>query len=122
MKKILIVEDNDKNRKMLVDILGYYGYEIMEAVNGSAAIKIAKEQRPALIIMDMQMPIMDGFTATRILKNNPETKDIKIIVATSYAMTGDRERILEAGADAYIPKPINTRELPEKVKKLLEGK
>ena len=119
-KKILIVEDNEKNRRMMRDILTYHGYEIIEAENGEEAIKMAKEFNPELILMDMQMPVMDGFAATSILKNDPETRRIKIIAVTSFAMVGDKEKILQAGADDYISKPLNTRELPERVRKILE--
>jgi len=120
MPKILIVEDNEKNRRMMRDILTYHGYEIIEAENGEEAIKMAKEVNPELILMDMQMPVMDGFAATSILKNDPETRRIKIIAVTSFAMVGDKEKILQAGADDYISKPLNTRELPERVRKILE--
>ncbi|OIO31674.1 MAG: response regulator [Nitrospirae bacterium CG02_land_8_20_14_3_00_44_33] len=120
MPKILIVEDNEKNRRMMRDILTYHGYEIIEAENGEEAIKMAKEFNPELILMDMQMPVMDGFAATSILKNDPETRRIKIIAVTSFAMVGDKEKILQAGADDYISKPLNTRELPERVRKILE--
>jgi len=118
-KKILIVEDNDKNRRLIADILSYYGYDIMEAANGQEGIDLTREFKPDLIFMDMQMPVMDGFTAIKILKNDPMTKHIKIIAITSFAMIGDKERILSAGADEYIPKPVNTMELPERVEKLL---
>jgi len=120
MPKILIVEDNEKNRRMMRDILTYHGYEIIEAENGEEAIKMAKEFNPELILMDMQMPVMDGFAATSILKNDPETRRIKIIAVTSFAMVGDKEKILQAGAGDYISKPLNTRELPERVRKILE--
>ena len=120
MPKILIVEDNEKNRRMMRDIQTYHGYEIIEAENGEEAIKMAKEFNPELILMDMQMPVMDGFAATSILKNDPETRRIKIIAVTSFAMVGDKEKILQAGADDYISKPLNTRELPERVRKILE--
>jgi CheY-like chemotaxis protein len=118
-KKILVVEDNDKNRRLITDILNYYGYVVMEAANGEEGINLAREFKPDLIFMDMQMPIMDGFTAIKILKNDPTTKHIKIIAITSFAMVGDKERILSAGADEYIPKPVNTMELPARVEKLL---
>ncbi len=97
----------------------YYGYEVIEAEDGEEGVKIAKEYRPDLIFMDLQMPVMDGFEAIKILKSDPETKDIKIIAVASFAMVGDRERIFEAGADEYISKPLNTRHLPELVKRLL---
>jgi two-component system cell cycle response regulator DivK len=118
-KKILIVEDNDKNRRLITDILSYYGYDVMEATNGEEGINLARKFTPDLIFMDMQMPVMDGFTAIKLLKNDPATKHIKIIAITSFAMIGDKERILSAGADEYIPKPVNTMELPKLVEKLL---
>jgi CheY-like chemotaxis protein len=118
-KKILIVEDNENNRRLVRDVLVYYGYETVEAENGEEGIRTAKEQTPDLIIMDLQMPVLNGYDAIRIMKNDPETKYIKILAVTSFAMAGDRETILEAGADDYIAKPINTRELPERVKRLL---
>ena len=118
-KKILIVEDNENNRRLVRDVLIYYGYETIESENGEEGIRKAKEHKPDLILMDIQMPVMNGYEATRILKNNPDTNHIKIMAVTSFAMLGDREQILKAGADDYIAKPIDTRALPEKVKKLL---
>jgi len=117
--KILIVEDNENNRRLVRDVLVYYGYETIEAENGEEGIKKAKEHKPDLILMDVQMPVMNGYEATKALKNDPVTKHIKIVAVTSFAMLSDREQILKAGADDYIAKPINTRELPERVKKLL---
>ncbi|MEW6068815.1 MAG: response regulator [Nitrospirota bacterium] len=118
-KKILIVEDNEKNRRLIKDIMTYYGYEIIEAENGEEGIKMAKEHKPDLILMDLQMPVLNGYDAIKILKNDPETKHIKIVAVTSFAMLGDREKILEAGADDYISKPINTRELPKVMERLI---
>jgi CheY-like chemotaxis protein len=117
--KILIVEDNPMNRRLIGDILKYHGYEILEAENGKEGVKRAKEHKPDLIIMDLQMPVKNGYDAIKILKNDPETKHIKILAVTSFAMAGDREKVLETGADDYISKPINTRDLPERVKRLL---
>jgi CheY-like chemotaxis protein len=118
-KKILIVEDILMNRRLIGDILKYYGYEILEAENGEEGIRMAKEQIPDLIIMDLQMPVKNGYDAIKILKNDPKTKNIKILAVTSFAMAGDREKALEIGADDYISKPINTRELPKVVERLL---
>ena len=118
-KKILIVEDNPMNRRLIGDILKYHGYEIVEAENGEDGIRAAREQQPNLIIMDLQMPVKNGYDAIRILRSDPETRHIKIIAVTSFAMAGDREKVLETGADDYISKPINTRELPKMVRKLL---
>ena len=118
-KKILIVEDNKKNRMLIMDILLYHGYEVIEAENGAVAIVKVKEQRPDLILMDIQMPVMDGMAAAKIIKADPETKGIPMIALTSFAMKGDRERFLEAGFDDHIAKPIDTRKLPEMVKRYL---
>ena len=119
-KRILIVEDNEMNRRMLRDLMTYYGYEIIEAENGKSGIKLAKELKPDLILMDMQMPVLDGFTTTSLLKHDNETKDIPILAVTSFAMICDREKVLQAGADDYMSKPLDTRELPERVKKLIQ--
>ncbi len=118
-KKILIVEDNEKNRVLVRDILEYYGYKVLEATDGAEGVKMATEHMPDLILMDIQMPVMDGITAGKILKNDPGTKGIKIIALTSFVMKGDKEEILTAGFDDYLPKPINTRQLPKLVKKTL---
>ena len=120
-KKILIVEDILMNRRLIQDILTYHGYEVIEAENGEEAVKIAREQKPDLIIMDLQMPVMNGFEAIKILRSDPMTKDIKVIAVTSFAMAGDREKVLAAGFDDYISKPLNTRELPKLVNRLLSS-
>jgi two-component system cell cycle response regulator DivK len=119
--KILVVEDNDKNRMLIKDILHYYGYEIIEAENGKSGVALAKQHLPGLILMDIQMPVMDGFTAIALLKEDPATKPIRVIALTSFAMKGDNDKILRAGFDAYIAKPIDTRELPKIVNKLFES-
>ena len=121
-KKILIVEDNVVNRVLMQDLLTYHGYEIIEAGDGAEGIEKARKYRPDLILMDMQMPIMDGIQAVTQLKADPKTWDIKIISLTAFAMKGDRERFLRAGCDEYVAKPINTRELPKLVKRLLGEK
>jgi len=118
-RRILIVEDNPQNRLLVKDVLEFYGYEIMEAEDGQAGIEMAKKYKPDLILMDVQMPVMDGFTAGKIIRGDPDTKNIKIIAVTSFAMLGDKERIMEAGFDHYISKPINTRELPVLIKEML---
>lgn len=105
-KKVLVVDDNDMNRRLIVFTLKPYDYEIIEATNGKEAIEMAREFKPDLILMDVQMPIIDGNTATKLLRQDPKTRDIKIIALTSYAMKGDREWILQSGYDEYITKPI----------------
>lgn len=121
MAKILLIEDNAPNRLLVKDILEFRGYSVIEAVNGREGIMAAGEYKPDLIFMDLQMPVMDGFEACRQLKENPQTKHLKVIALTSFAMKGERERVLASGFDGYIPKPIDTRDLPLKVKKFLEG-
>jgi len=119
VRRILIVEDNPQNRLLVKDVLEFHGYEIMEAEDGQAGIEMAKKYKPDLILMDIQMPVMDGFTAGKIIRGDPDTKNIKMIAVTSFAMSGDKERIMEAGFNHYISKPLNTRELPVLIKEML---
>jgi len=119
--KILVIEDNEKNRRLLRDVLQFHGFAVVEAVNGEEGITMAREENPDIILMDMQMPVMDGFAAIRTLKKDPALKRIKIVAVTSFAMTGDREKIIAAGADGYVSKPIDTRELPAMLKELSAG-
>lgn len=118
-KKILIVDDNDNNRLLMSDILQYRGYEILQAEDGGKGTSMARELKPDLILLDIQMPGIDGFAAAKMLKSDPLTKDIKVIVATSFAMKGDREKIIALGVDDYIAKPIDTRQLPILVEKYI---
>jgi len=118
--KILVVEDNELNRKLIVAVLTYHGYKTLEAEDGAEGVRIAGEHTPDLILMDIQMPVMDGITAINILKNAPKTKGIRVIALTSFAMKGDKERFTEAGFVDYIAKPINTRKLPVIVKRYIE--
>jgi len=117
---ILIVEDNDNNRDLLKDILSFHGYEIALASDGQGGVDLARELRPDLILMDIQMPGMDGMTAGSILKGDRLTSGLKIIALTSFAMEGDREKFLAAGFDGYLAKPISTRELPGLIKGWLQ--
>lgn len=119
-QKILIVEDNENNRSLFRDILTFHGYDITVACDGKEGVEIARELAPDLILMDIQMPGMDGITAGTLLKADPATSGLKIVALTSFAMQGDREKILAAGFDGYLSKPISTRELPLLVKKWLE--
>ncbi len=119
--KILIVEDNRNNASLLRDILSFHGYEIAEASDGNLGVELARELMPDLILMDIQMPGLDGMTAGSILKGDPATSGLKIIALTSFAMRGDRDKFLAAGFDGYLSKPINTRELPGLVAQWLNG-
>jgi CheY-like chemotaxis protein len=118
---ILIVEDNENNRSLLKDILVFHGYEIVVAADGTEGVVLARERMPDLILMDIQMPGMDGMTAAGILKSDPATSGLKIIALTSFAMQGDREKFLTAGFNGYLSKPVNTREVPGLIERWLEG-
>lgn len=118
-KLVLVVEDDPKNLKLVRYLLEANGYKTIEATDGRMGVESAIMNRPDLILMDIQMPYMDGIEATRILKAHPETKDIPIVALTSYVMEGDEERIMKAGFEWYISKPIDTREFIKKVEGLL---
>jgi CheY-like chemotaxis protein len=107
MAKILIIEDNEQNLYLETFILQKNGHEIIQARNGETGIALAVQKTPDLILLDIQLPGMDGYTVAEELRKNQEISNIPIIAVTSYAMTGDRERILEAGCTGYIEKPIN---------------
>ncbi len=118
-KRILVVEDQEDNRQILRDLLGSVGYEMTEAWDGEAGVAAAKEHRPDLILMDIQLPLMDGYEATRRIKADPELKKIPIIVVTSYALSGDDSKAHDAGCDAYVTKPYSPRQLLAKIKEFL---
>lgn len=118
---ILIVEDNPKNIKLLRDVLQFKGYEILEAKTGEAGVELARQRHPALILMDVQLPGIDGREAMKVLKTDASTRQIPIIVVTSFAMKGDRESLLADGFDGYLAKPIDIKELPRVVAKYLGG-
>ena len=104
---ILIVEDNEKNLKLVRDVLRHTGYQTIEAGTGEDGIRLAKERGPALILMDIQLPGMDGLELTRLLKSDPQTRSIQIVALTAYAMKGDEEKALAAGCDGYVTKPLD---------------
>jgi two-component system cell cycle response regulator DivK len=118
-KKILLVEDNEMNRDMLSRRLKRKDFEVYIAVNGQEGIEMARAALPDLILMDMSLPIKDGWTATRELKDDPELKQIPVIALTAHAMSGDREKALGAGCDDYDTKPIEFPRLLEKIQKFL---
>lgn len=119
-KSILIVDDNPANMKLVRVLLNSEGYDVHTAVDAQEAMAELSHSRPDLILMDIQLPGMDGLELTRRLKSDPATRDIKIVGLTAYAMRGDQERILAAGCDGYIPKPIDTRTLPTSIKGYLK--
>ncbi len=120
-KVILIVEDEPKNLTLLRDLLQVSGYLTIEATNGKQGVELAKSKKPDLILMDVQMPVMDGLEATRILKADTTTGNIPILALTSYAMKGDEEKILEVGCDGYLAKPFDIQELLKQVAEYLSG-
>ncbi|MBU4447645.1 MAG: response regulator [Proteobacteria bacterium] len=119
MPKILLVEDNEMNRDMLSRRLLKAGFEMVMAVDGEQAIDLARSEAPDLILMDISLPGLDGWEATRRLKARPETKSIPIIALTAHAMAGDREKSLAAGCNDYDIKPIDFRRMMEKIQGLL---
>jgi two-component system cell cycle response regulator DivK len=122
VKTILVVDDNEDSRDLVKKILKKYNYQVIEAVDGEEAIAKAIAYRPALILMDISIPKIDGYEATRRLKERPDFKDTPIIAFTAHAMKGDQEKALEAGCNGYISKPINVREFPEQIKVYLKEK
>lgn len=119
--KILLVEDNEMNRDMLTRRLIKKGFEVISAVDGQEAINLAQSASPSLILMDMSLPIIDGWQAANAIKSNPQTSRIPIIALTAHAMMGDREKALKAGCDDYETKPIDLIHLLDKIKKLTEA-
>jgi two-component system cell cycle response regulator DivK len=116
MSRILVVEDTPDNRQILRDLLTSVGYELIEAVDGLTGVAAATEHRPDLILMDIELPEIDGYEATRRIKANPDTAGIPIIAVTSYALSGDDEKARAAGCDGYIAKPYSPRALLAKVR------
>jgi two-component system cell cycle response regulator DivK len=118
-KKILIVEDDPRSLKMIRMTLRPYGYSLLEATDGEEALKVARSDKPDLIIMDLRLPKVSGLEVTRQLRQMSDFNHIAIIAITAYAMKGDKEKAISAGCDAYLAKPINTRELPKLVTEML---
>ena len=116
---ILYIEDNEYNRKIVRQLLGRTSYRLLEALDGESGVAIAREELPQLILMAVQLPKMSGLEATRTLKADPRTRDIPIIVITSFALSGDREKAAAAGADSYLAKPYSPRELLALVRQFL---
>ncbi len=118
-KKILIVEDIEDNRKLLRDLLGAEGYMLVEAQDGAEGVARAAEHKPDLILMDIQMPVMDGYEATRRIKTDPALKAIPIVAVTSYVLSGDADKARTAGCDGYIAKPYSARQMLAKVREII---
>ncbi len=119
-KRILIIEDQEDNRRIMTDMLNAAGFEVIEAVNGEDGVSMAESHVPDLILMDIQLPRIDGYEATRRIKAQPALGAIPIIAVTSYALSGDDKKAFEAGCDAYLAKPFSPRELLAKVREFVQ--
>jgi two-component system cell cycle response regulator DivK len=120
-KRILVVEDQEDNRRIMRDLLRKAGFDVLEATTGEEGILLAETHCPDLILMDIQMPVLDGYEATRRIKALHELRHIPIIVVTSYALSGDDAKAQAAGADAYVSKPFSPRQLLAKIRQFLPG-
>ena len=118
-KRILIVEDQEDNRAILRDLLSQAGYELIEAADGEEGVKLARDEHPDLILMDIQLPVIDGYEAMRRIKGTDGLKSIPIIAVTSYALSGDEAKARAAGCDGYVTKPFSPRDLLAKVRHYL---
>lgn len=121
MTKILYVEDNDDNIYLITRGLGRKGYDIIVAKDGKEGLAMARSEAPSLILMDLDLPVLNGWEATRRLKASPQTQHIPVIAVSAYAMAGDRERALAAGCDDFFSKPVNLKGLVERIEALLPG-
>lgn len=118
---ILLVEDNEDNRIVYRTVLEHYGYTVLDAADGEAGVRIARERKPDLILMDVSIPLLDGWEATRLLKADQSTRHIRIIALTAHALAADRARAEEVGCDGYLAKPVEPRRVVEEVRKLLDS-
>ena len=118
-KRILVIEDQEDNRQILRDLLSSVGYELIEAENGEDGVAAAAADRPDLILMDIQLPLLDGYEATRRIKAQPALSAIPIIAVTSYALSGDEDKARAAGCEGYVTKPFSPRELLAKIREYL---
>ena len=118
-KRILVIEDTEDNRRILRDLLSASGYEVIEATDGATGVAMALDHRPDLILMDIQIPVLDGYEAARRIKAAPSTRHIPIVAVTSYALVGDEPKTREAGCDGYVAKPFSPRQLLGKVREFI---
>jgi two-component system cell cycle response regulator DivK len=121
-KRILVVEDTEDNRQIVRDLLTSVGYELIEAVNGIEGVAMAEREHPDLVLMDIQLPGIDGYEATRRIRAIPALAGLPIIAVTSYALSGDEAKTREAGCDAYVAKPFSPRQLLAKIREFLPNK
>jgi two-component system cell cycle response regulator DivK len=121
-RKILIVEDNEDSRELVVKVLRNKGYEMVEAADGEEALEKAVAEKPELILLDISIPKLDGYEVAKRLKSMEEFQETPIVAFTAHAMKGDREKVIAAGFEGYISKPVNIRDLPDQVKSFIRGK
>jgi CheY-like chemotaxis protein len=119
MRKILIVEDNPVNRELLRELLETRGFEVAEACNGEEALQCMEAEKPHILLLDLNMPVLDGFETVRRIRQHPAFMGLPVLAVTAYAMRGDREKILESGFDGYLSKPINPLALRQELDRLL---
>jgi two-component system cell cycle response regulator DivK len=119
--RVLVVEDNSKNLKLVRDVLTYSGFEVVEATSGEEGVRLAREKSPDLILMDLQLPGIDGHEALARLRANPDTREVPVVALTASAMPMDRERAISAGFDGFLEKPISVREFPDQVRRHLRN-
>jgi len=120
MSKILVAEDNLPNRELIREILESCGHEVIEAEDGQQALERLKDTKPDLALLDIQMPVLDGYAVVRHLRQIPRFAGLKVVALTAYAMQGDRDRVLESGFDGYLTKPVDIAELTEEIRELLD--
>jgi two-component system cell cycle response regulator DivK len=120
-KRVLVVEDTEDNRRILRDLLGSAGYDVVEASDGAEGLSAVARLRPDLVVLDIQLPVIDGYEVARRLKADPKTRDIPIVAVTSYALAGDEEKSRAAGCDAYVAKPFSPRHLLATILGFLPG-
>ena len=118
-KRVLLVEDNEDNRTIYSTVLRYLGYQVIEAVDGLEAVALARSERPALILMDISIPGMDGWEATRVLREDPSTHNIPIVALTAHALADDRKRAMEVGFNSYLAKPIEPNAVVAEVRRFI---
>jgi two-component system, cell cycle response regulator DivK len=121
-ERILVVEDNERNLKLVRDVLEFAGYDVIFARSGEQGVALAREHLPHLVLMDLQLPTIDGAETLRLLREDPRTREVPVVAVTALAMKEDRDRALRAGFDGYIEKPISVRAFPEQVRAFLERK
>jgi CheY-like chemotaxis protein len=119
MTKALVAEDNPVNRELLRELLENRGYDVVEAPDGQEALRMIEQTRPDILLMDIGMPILDGFAVIRKIRENPSLAALPVLAVTAYAMQGDRDKVLNAGFDGYLSKPINARDLANELERLL---